>query len=361
MSLILILYIVLVTIASVYWLLISQKNGTSKNVSFTIIVPVRNEEKHLENLLNSIKNLDYQHYELIVINDLSTDGTQNILESFQKKWTFKIINLERTNSSPKKMAIQRAIQEASGDYILCTDGDCILPAKILQKYAYQFLDNGKLFLSGPVTFFEPQTSFLKSIWTKFQIVEFASLTGVGAVAMHLQKPNMCSGANISFNKDVFFELNGYEGNLQLASGDDEFLMHKFANAYPGKVAYVKDQDCIVETASADNLNTFLEQRKRWASKWRSYESLLPSLLAFFIFTVNIISIFLEWYLSFKWLMLRYVLEAFFIGNVLWFLKKQNSLWYIIPVQILYKYYVVFTAFSVLLGKKTYIWKGRNLK
>ncbi len=336
-------------------------NNNNKDLTFSIIIPIRNEEKHLLNLLESIKNIDYPHYELIVINDNSTDKSLRILEDFQKNWPFKIINLESNLSSPKKMAIQKAIQNASGEYIFCTDGDCLIPPQILQKYAYQFKFKKKLFLAGPVTFFEKSASFWKTVWNKIQIVEFASLTGLGAVAMQLQRPNMCSGANLSFKKSVFFEVDGYNGNLHLASGDDEFLMQKIAQKYPQEVVYIKNQACIVETASADKLSDFFEQRKRWASKWKSYDNYVPTILAVFIFIINLLSIYLEINLSFKWLAIRYLVEAFLIGNVLIFLRKKEALWYILLVQVVYKYYVVYTAIRVLFGNKIYNWKGRQLK
>jgi glycosyltransferase involved in cell wall biosynthesis len=361
MELIVFSYCILIFISLIVWLIIPAFAETNTDINFTIIIPVRNEEENITRLLTSIKSIDYDNFELIIVNDNSTDNTLVLLQNFRKSFDFTIINLTEYHSSPKKNAIQKALEIAKGDYIFCTDGDCILPPKILKFYAAYFKSKKAEFVSGPVTFISESHSPLKNIWTQFQTVEFASLTAIAAVAMHLKKPNMCSGANLTFKKDSFFALNGYEGNLHLASGDDEFLMQKFSNAYPDKVFYAKNRECIVLTQASENLSIFLEQRKRWASKWKSYVGILPSILAVFIFLVNLFSIILELQFEFKYLVIRYLCEFILLSLVLIFLKKERSILYILPLQFFYKYYVVFTAISVLITNSTYTWKGRNLK
>jgi cellulose synthase/poly-beta-1,6-N-acetylglucosamine synthase-like glycosyltransferase len=361
MELIIASYCVLLIVSLCIYFAIPKSTDRGNEAFFSIIVPVRNEAENILTLLNSIKSIDYKNFELIIVNDNSTDNTLAILKDYNKNWPFTIIDLKETNSSPKKNAINKAMEIAEGDYIFCTDGDCILPPNILSNYASYFETKSAQFLTGPVTFISKKDSILKNIWTQFQTVEFASLTAIAAVSMHLQKPNMCSGANLAFKKETFFALHGYEGNLHLASGDDEFLMHKFSKAFPDNVFYIKNQGCIVETQATENISTFLEQRKRWASKWKSYDSIQPTILAVFIFFVNLFTIFLELNLEFKYIIIRYLCEFVLLSSVLVFFKKYGSIWCIIPVQFFYKYYVVYTAIMVLFKTETYNWKGRNLK
>ena len=315
--------------------------------AFSIVICVRNEEKNIGKLLESICNQYFEKFEVIVVDDSSEDKTLEIVKQFVNKLDLKIINLtiEERGCSPKKNAIIKAISISKYDFIFCTDGDCILPGNLLNKYANLFDHEEIKFISGPVTFFEKSNSFFGKIWDKIQIVEFASLVGSAAVSIFSGKPNMCSGANIAYRKSVFYEVNGYEGNLNLASGDDEFLMHKISEKHPKGIVFAKSKDCIVETNACENLKDFYNQRKRWASKWSHYETFTPKMLAIFIFFVNVSTIYLALKFAIGILLIRFLLEFTFLGMILLFLNKSKSILIIPLVQIIYPFYVLFFWFN----------------
>jgi cellulose synthase/poly-beta-1,6-N-acetylglucosamine synthase-like glycosyltransferase len=255
----------------------------------------------------------------------------------------------------------KAIEKAKGDLIFTTDADCELPPFILQKYCEAFQNSELQFASGPVTFFETETSFFNRLWEKVQVVEFSSLVGTAAGSIALGSPNMCSGANLCFRKTAFFEVNGYEGNLHLASGDDEFLMHKIAKAFPNGLAYLKDKDAIVLTKASKNLKDFYLQRKRWSSKWKHYSGFIPTILAIFIFLTQMAVLVCVYNRLWPILLLKVILEFVFLGQVLKFLNNGNLVLYVFLVQLIYPFYVIFFGFSGIFGSKTYLWKGRNLQ
>ncbi len=124
---------------------------------------------------------------------------------------------------------------------------------------------------------------------------------------------------------------------------------------------------IVKTNAQPTLHSFYNQRKRWASKWAKYLDLRNTILAIFIFFVNLFSIIGIFYLvsgSFQQLFhkvffVKIVLEWFFIGSVLTFLGNKNKVLLIPIVQIIYPFYVVFTALNSF--SKSYEWKGRIYK
>ncbi len=143
----------------------------------------------------------------------------------------------------------------------------------------------------------------------------------------------CNGANLAYEK-AFFEVNGYDGVRHIASGDDEFLMHKIAARHPGSVHFLRHRNAIIRTAPHRNWPSFYRQRKRWASKWKHYQSKTPLLLAVYIFACNfslLVSGFLalSGYLSpgafMSMLAAKCIPEWFFLGSVLVFLKKPKSL------------------------------------
>lgn len=341
----------------------------------SVIIPVRNEADNIINLLKDLEKQSYakDQFEVIVADDDSTDNTLALLIEFQKITSIRLIinSLPRkeNNVSPKKRAINSSIQQAHGDLIVTTDGDCRVGEKWLEAIANFQAEKKAYLISSPVTFINDANGFMKSLWQQIQTIEFSSLIGSGACAMLSRKPNMCNGANLAYLKSVFHEVGGFAGNESLASGDDEFLMHKIAARFPDKVHFLKSQAVIVETQAHESLNSFYYQRKRWASKWKHYNNPVTTALAVFIFLANfslimagILYIFHE-ISSISLLIifsLKFSAELLFLMLVLSFLRKKSLIWLIPFVQLIYPWYVTFFGLSAQ-GKNEYIWKGRKLQ
>ena len=100
------------------------------NIKFSIIVPVYNVEKYIKKCINSILNQTYKNYEIIIINDGSTDKSKKILESYKNIDNIKIIN--QTN---KGLSVARniGIKNASGDYLLFVDSDDYIDNDLLEN------------------------------------------------------------------------------------------------------------------------------------------------------------------------------------------------------------------------------------
>src|SRR5690606_17909477 len=161
----------------------------------------------------------------------------------------------------KKAAIRTGLDYAKGDLIVTTDADCQMGANWLAVIE-EFYHSQKLkMVIGPVALHAGDALF-----SQMQSIEFASLIGSGAASFKLGIPSMCNGANLAYSKEVFFEVNGFEDTMHLASGDDEFLMHKVVEKYPEKVSFLKNKEAVVKTNSMPDLNSFFNQRIRWASK-----------------------------------------------------------------------------------------------
>jgi glycosyltransferase involved in cell wall biosynthesis len=364
------------------------KENIFETLKISVIIPVRNEAENILFLLQDLEKQTYpkQNFEVIFADDDSTDDTLKIVQAFQKNTNINLIINQlppkTNNTSPKKRAIDSSIKLASGQLITTTDGDCSVGEKWLESIANFQAQTGAYLVSCAVTFFEAQrhkdSKALKStilfpnidlFFTNIQIVEFASLIGSGACAMFIQKPNMCNGANLTYLKSVFYEVNGFSGNEGLASGDDEFLMHKIAAKYPDKVRFLKSQDTIVETKAHTSCRSFYNQRKRWASKWKHYSNWQTTALAVFVFFANVVVplSFCFWifdFISVKSLVLvlslKFLAEFIFLSLVISFLRKKSLIWMIPFVQIVYPLYVVF--FGLVAQKQgEYVWKGRKLK
>ncbi len=335
----------------------------------TVIIPVRNEANTIGLLLKDLHQQTYAptNFEVIVVNDSSTDNTAYVLKTFANASaiSLKIIHLDgqENNSSPKKRAIAAALDQATGDLIVTTDGDCCVGPDWLTALAACRESTGARFISGPVTF---NTEY--HLTDHLQTVEFSSLIGAGAASIAAGLPGMCNGANLAYDKAVFREVGGFADNEHLASGDDEFLMHKVAARYPGRVQFLKDRRAIVRTIAHRSWRDFYRQRKRWSSKWKHYQGIATSLLAIYVFACNaslvvaLLGGIAGW---FSWsevgliFVIKWLPEWLFIGMILVFLKKIKSIPYILPVQVLYPFYVSF--FGLIAQSTGYTWKDRKLK
>lgn len=331
----------------------------------TVIVPVRNEAANIQALLNDLSQQTYRNFEVIVADDASTDDTAHLVRQYALTASFSLQLLSLADAgvaSPKKRAISQSIEQATGHLIVTTDGDCRVEPNWLATYTAFYEETRAKLMFGPVTFTTNDTVF-----DSLQTVEFASLIGSGACTLAWGKPTMCNGANMCYEKGVFAGVGGFAGFDQLASGDDEFLMHKIAAAYPGSVRFLKSPAAIVTTAPHRSWRAFYNQRKRWASKWRAYDRVLPSVLAVLVFCWNMTPVVavLSWLLNgingntaLLVVGLKLVPESLFLRQVLLFLRKRPVVLSIPLTQVLYPFYVIF--FGIAAQTKGYYWKDRNL-
>ncbi|MDB5239698.1 MAG: glycosyl transferase family 2 [Spirosoma sp.] len=339
--------------------------------TITVIIPVRNEATNIRHLLEDLSRQTYAHFDVIVADDASTDNTLAIVQQYASQALFSLRSLplgdERT-ASPKKRAITQSIALATGELIVTTDGDCRVGPDWLASIASFYEQTGAKLISGPVTFTTGYQKPHPTLFDTLQIVEFASLIGSGACTMALGLPTMCNGANLCYEKRVFAEVGGFAGVDHLASGDDEFLMHKIAGRYPNGVRFLKVEEAIVSTHPHRSLSAFYRQRKRWASKWRAYESWLPTLLALFVLLSNVAPVVavLGWWFGFLTakttlmvVVLKMIPEFLFLRQILVFLQKKASVGAIPLTQLIYPFYVLFIGLAA--QGKGYRWKGRNLE
>jgi cellulose synthase/poly-beta-1,6-N-acetylglucosamine synthase-like glycosyltransferase len=215
------------------------------NIFFSIIVPARNEGKNITTTLQDLISQNYplDLFEIIVVDDQSTDGTTRLVKNFQENNTdsgpkIKLIRLEDPGQTGfyayKKRAIETGIKESNGSWILTTDADCRRGANWLNTIASFIEEKDPYFISAPVLFHNE-----KGFFGKIQSLEFLSLIGIGAACIANRTPNLCNGANLGYRKDIFNECQGYSGIDFIASGDDELMMHKISEKYPDKMDFIK--------------------------------------------------------------------------------------------------------------------------
>jgi len=338
------------------------------HTSLSVIIPVRNEAENIGLLLKDIEKQNYPRslFEVLVVNDFSEDQTAQVVEDFFRNSCLngKLIQTAVFDKlQGKKAALVTGIKQASGTLILTTDGDCRVGKDWLRSIAAFYEEKGFKLITAPVFFIKKP-----GLFSRMQFLEFSTLIGAGAATLQAGFPSMCNGANLAFEKKTFAEVKGYAGNEAVASGDDEFLLHKISKKFPGKSGFLKSIEAIVETTAPATINSFYNQRKRWASKWAFYKNPANKILAVCVFAFNfcfvaLLVFFLAGLLSLPEFLLLYaskfLVEFVFLYKVLLFSKKEFNWMAFIILQFIYPFYVSFFAITNKAG--TYYWKGRILK
>lgn len=323
-----------------------EKNTFTNKIS--IVVAFKNEEKNLLQLLQSIENQSVSKslFDVILINDHSSDKSVEIVEKYiaQSKLTIFLIP---AIGMGKKQAISQAIANSKNEIILCSDADCIVPKDWVKTWLH-FFEDPKIKLGFGLVAFKDEKTFFTSLNT----IEFASLVGSGAATWALGMPTMCNGANLAYRKTTFDEVNGFEGISNQPSGDDELLMHKIFASQPNAVGFLKSKSAIVFTETVQNINSFYNQRLRWASKWENYQLPHVQAIALGIFAINFSSIlffitlffdfnFTKFILYCTFQLIRMIIEYRFLHSILYFLDKKLNLSAFLFLFIIYPFYVVF--------------------
>lgn len=330
---------------------------------FSIVVPFRNEAKNLPELLYSLSQLDYPRnlFEVVFVNDASHDNSVETIEQFPAlSFSYQLIENDRKSNSPKKDAIATAINFVQNDWIITTDADCFVPQDWLKTIDNYIQKHQPEMIVGAVSYLADE-SFLQ----QFQQMDLMSLQGATVGTFGIKKPFMCNGANFAYSKKLFQEVNGFEENNGIASGDDVFLLQKATKKYPEKVHYLKSDANIVLTKPLDDFKSLFHQRVRWASKTASYESGFGKVLALLVFAGNVaivISFFLtlfslfsfwNWYLLFAVKIFIDFLILYQTGKFL----QPNSVKFFLISNLFYPFFSVAVAVFSMFGK--YEWKGRR--
>ena len=357
---------------------VPTSNNQVYTTKITIIIPARNEAKNIGHCLQSIIDQTYYAnlFEVIVVDDHSTDDTALIVQSFKKKniscILLKDFVTDKLNSYKKK-AIEIAIEKSTGDLIVTTDADCFMGKDWLKTIAAFYEEFTPAFIAAPVLI-NSNHKFLSI----FQSLDFMTLQGITGAAVYKKMHCMCNGANLAYEKKAFNAVGGFKGIDNIASGDDMLLMHKIYERYPERVLFLKAAAAIVQTQPMHTLKDFFNQRIRWASKADKYNDkrILPVLILVYFLNVMLLVLpllaifYKEAFLLFDYtftiiqywivlLCLKTIIEMFYLLPVATFFNKKHILWWFPVAQ---PFHILYTIIAGWLGKfGTYQWKDRKVK
>lgn len=261
------------------------KNDVREDDAFyhiSVLIPFRNEENHIPQLIQSLDQLDLKNHrvEFLFVNDHSTDRSVFVLEELLSKAKIdaKLIHLE--GGEGKKAAILQGWDMAKGEIILQTDADCIFPERWLLEMMKPFSQANVYLVSGPVTFTKQHGFFHELV-----LFDFLGLIAIGAAHIQQKMPLICNGANLAYRTTALADADLQDSK---ASGDDIFLMQSVAKKHADAIAFCKSEKAIVVTDGPQSFNEFWNQRLRWASKNGEYTNKLNMAILIGVWLYNCI-------------------------------------------------------------------------
>jgi GT2 family glycosyltransferase len=220
------------------------------NTRFSVIIPAYNAEKTLSFCLEALadQSVPKENYEVIVVDDGSTDETSKIAKGFNVKYIFQ------TNRGPAT-ARNRGARKAAGGIILFTDSDCVPDHNWIQEMVSPFSDTEVVGVKG--AYKTRQTKLA----ARFAQAEFEDRYDL------LQKSStidMVDTYSAAFRKDVFLNMGGFDESFPVANNEDTELSYRLAAAgyklvfNPGAFVYHTHRD------------TFMKylKLKFWRGYWR---------------------------------------------------------------------------------------------
>lgn len=247
----------------------------------SIVVPARNEADGIEACLDSLRACDYpeERYEIIVVDDRSTDETAALVQSRQPAGhgapagapQVRLVEMAETDGRTgphKPAAVAKGVSAANGAVILTTDADCTVPPGWMRSMVRRCTPETP-FVAGPVAY-DHDELFLP----RLQALELMGLVAYGAGTLGLGIPTFCNSANVAYRREVIAARE----ETPNGAAQDEMLLQHVAYESDRDVAFNADPDARVTTEPAPSFDSYLQQQARWAHMGLRYPFALPRIL-----------------------------------------------------------------------------------
>lgn len=332
----------------------------------SVIVYAKNESENLRLYLPTLLNQDYPEYEVIVVNDGSTDETDNQLKLYEQKYQ----NLYHTYIpedvkylSRKKLALTVGIKAAKYGVLLFTEANCMPKStRWITSMASKYEESTEIILGfcaygdhkGFMHRFIAYDNLLKGL-------QFIS-------AALVRRPFSGNGRNLSYKKELFFRHKGYYKSLNLHAGDDDLFINEYANRRNTKVVY--SSDSITEMARIDCFKVWKEMKVSRAATQQHYRGgrltfyrTEEGIFFFFLLVVIasvIVGVLGNWIIA-VWALLLWLLR-FFIKTIIlhksakMLLQRPSTIWLLL-FEVIHPFFNIYIrVYRIFRGKNDYTFR-----
>ncbi len=354
----------------IFWLLfvgrlrhyLNQKPTEIERASkfVSVIICAKNEAENLKKHLPFILNQDYPHFEVIVVNDYSTDETEAVLSQFLNiydNFRFFSIGKEKGMQPGKKFPLSIGIEAAQYPYVLLTDADCKPESDQWIRTMQSALSEEKEIVLGFGPYQTQQGSLNK--WIRFEAIYTAIQYGTFAL---WGKPYMGVGRNLMYAKRLFFEVGGFEKHRHIASGDDDLFINEVATNKNTKVLF--QEKAFIFSNPKENFKDYYTQKTRHFSAGNHYSMESKVLLSIvsmshflyyaLFFTLVVIDIRLCIWIISIYIIRLLILQITYKELLKQFKEEKLLIWIPLFDLMIFFFYFIFSA--ALFFPKTTSWK-----
>ena len=271
----------------------------------SIIISARNSVLKLEDNIQHWLTQDYPNFEVVIIDDRSSDETAYFLvKTAEKEPLLKYVLLDPDviKNGSKKLALTLGIKKAKNNYFLLTDADCIPSSDQWLKHMATGFTHKKDIVLG-VSPVNTKKSFLGRL-TQYENL----LTAMQYLGMSIKgKPYMGVGRNLAYTRGIYDSVGGFSKHHHLPAGDDDLFVQEASNANNTIVCI--QPESYVNTEGPKNWKEYWKQKMRHLWIGKQYRSDVKTSLA--------------------WLPISQLL--FWTIIIIWFITGSSWLWPIIPI------------------------------
>lgn len=330
-----------------------------------MIVVTRNEGRNLPTLLTALINQDYPRdlYEIIIADDASEDDTAELVARHMDlgvKLLYLSIPGRDKVHSPKKNALKQAIAASSGEIILTTDADCIVPLTWITSMIEAFADGVSMVAGYSRTKLESWDK--ASLVQKYEHFDFAGTYMVLGGGYTIGRSWACIGQNLAYTRAAFESVGGFSKIEHLISGDDVNLMQQMRRA-GHRIIFNFDKRSFVHTLPVKSWKQLTNQRSRWASNMKYQLKFDPEfffilLSMAFMYWGGILMLAFNWKLALLIYAFRILVENIFFSYARSHFEVSAKMMRFYPIWLLIQNF--FLVFTMVLGQfNLFVWHGKK--
>ena len=358
-------FVVFTAIQLIYYFVFSSflfeaKKDKKKNnvVPVSVIICAKNEAKNLQEFLPSILNQEYEDYEVILIDDASSDETADVMLSFKKQHSnIKIISVENIEAfwGNKKYALTLGIKGANNEHLLFTDADCKPVSKNwISEMANNFSQEKTIVLGyGKYKKEKSLVNLFVRFETLLTAIQYFSYAKLGS-------PYMAVGRNLAYHRSEFFNVKGFINHMHIRSGDDDLFIQDAANKE--NTTFTISKKSFTESIAPTSFKEWFQQKRRHISTANHYKTQHKFFLGlFFVSKVlfYLLAIILFFFYSWKIILpifLSYYLVQFIVIGLSSKKLKEPTIAFLLPFLEIGLLIFQFSIFITNLSSKPKHWK-----
>lgn len=338
----------------------------------SVVVAARNEEASIGKCIQSLLNQEYPEdkYEIILVNDRSTDRTGQIIEKFQNQHSNVVrvsVTADPVEMAGKQNALDTGIRNSSGSIILTTDADCIAKPGWIKTMVSYFDEKTGIVIGFPVVTHKKESK-LVSFFAKLQSIDLVYLLNCAAGIIGWNKPISAIGNNMAFRSKVIDQIGGIRA-LGFTVTEDTALINTVSQKTNWRIRAARNRDAVVITNPVETLREFYRQRSRWiiggaadAPKWGIVA--IQFILLFYLLLLSLIPVAV--FLNNTGLLIgagicfstKLLVDLIFAYDISYRLKRLDFMKFFIPYEIFQILYGILIWFSSMICRGVR-WKDQS--